>query len=380
MAGKPPFGYDLDTKTRRLVINPEQAFVVRYLYDLWVNGVPIEDKKADVRHRALATYLRQQGVKTSTGKTHWKTDILEKMLDNPVYIGIVIYRRTETLADGTVVERPMEEHVIVPYAHERIIDLNTWRKAQAKNNNTDYIPRVKTDVATYELTGLCVCQSCGAKMVRNAQLQKYQSRIEGKDTTYHQKEFLVCPNGCWRLKYQPVVEQLIETLHYFRDLTSEEVESVLVPILADKPAPKGINPIQDIEQYVARRSAELKTRMKFIREKYELGKYDDEEFEESRAEIRAEQEKLDRMVFSQEFETQKAKPTISIDQVRGSFDSALTAFNLAVDTQDKNQVLRSVFEKVYVERTEKGSGSRASKFVVYPVIKHDFIYSDLLML
>lgn len=380
MAGRAPFGYQLNPNTRKLEIHEEDAQVVRIIFDLFINGIPAADnsnRRIDTRHRAIGTYLMSKSIRTRDGFDRWRPDALKRILTNEVYIGTVSYRRTETLGDGRVVERPEDEHVVVYNAHEPIIDMDTWNKAQAKDLDGNYRPRVKPNAQVYEMTGLCVCHVCGLKMVRNEQKQKYH-KANGEVNIYH-KEFLVCGHrGCTMVKYQLVVEQLVEALHYFRDLNESEIEETLVPMLAEKPAATK-RTIEDIEQYVQRRSVDLKTRMKFIREKYELGKYDDEEFEESRTEIQAEQEKLKQMLATYEKQTEADKPVVDVDRIKQNFSSAVSAYISSTEKQEKNQVLRSIFEKVYIEITQKGSGSIPSKFNIYPVLKHDFLFTDFLV-
>lgn len=379
MSGKAPYGYQVNPSTTKLEIVEDDARIVRIIFDLFVNGIPDpnSDGRIDVRHRALGTYLMSQGIRTPMGKDRWRSDILQKLLTNEAYIGTMKYRQTETLADGKVVERPEEQHVTVHDAHPPIIDMEIWNKAQEKETDKNYNPRVKPGTTVYELTGLMVCNVCGMKMVRQEQKQKYISRKDGS-VKIHKKEFMVCGhNRCTMVKYRLVVEQLVEALHYFRDLSESEVSTTLVPLMAEKPVSK--KSAEDIEQYVERRSTELKARMKFIREKYELGKYDDEEFDESKAEIKAEQEKLKHMLTTHKKQTEVTKTVIDSEQIKKNFTSAVVAFTTATNTQSKNKILRGIFEKVYIEITVKGRGTIPSKFNIYPEIKSDFLHADFLV-
>ncbi|MGO4376595.1 recombinase family protein, partial [Paenibacillus sp. MCAF20] len=106
----------------------------------------------------------------------------------------------------------------------------------------------------------------------------------------------------------------------------------------------------------------------------------DEEFEESRNEIREEQEKLNQMLSNYQEQVTENKPPLDLEQVKRNFDSALRVYKNASDTEDKNTILKSIFDKVYVEVSEKGRGSIPSKFILYPVLKHDFLYVDFLVL
>lgn len=191
---------------------------------------------------------------------------------------------------------------------------------------------------------------------------------------------MVCRySQCTSVKYNLVLDQLVETISYLRDLKDDEIETTLLSISSSSSDNRPKESVKDIEQYIERRNTELKTRLKFIRDKYEQGKYDDEEFEESRNEIRDEQAKLKQMLFNYNEQSLDNKPELDIAKVRGNFNSALQIFNNAVDPEDKNRILRSIFEKVYVEVIEKGRRNKPGKFILYPVLRYSFIYDDFFL-
>ncbi|GKU79883.1 recombinase family protein [Paenibacillus sp. L3-i20] len=380
-AGKVPFGYTRNKNTRKLEIDPENARIIRIIFDLFAYGIPIKgsDKRRNVGSRSISTYLLSQKIPTSTKRgERWSTGVIESILINDAYIGTVAYNRTEILPDGTKIERPLEEHVIVHNAHEPIIDLVTWNKAQAKLALDTDAPRVKLQATITELTSLCVCKVCGYKMTRNQRREKYKKK-DG-EISIHNKDFMVCRySQCTSVKYNLVLDQLVETISYLRDLKDDEIETTLLSISSSSSDNRPKESVKDIEQYIERRNTELKTRLKFIRDKYEQGKYDDEEFEESRNEIRDEQAKLKQMLFNYNEQSLDNKPELDIAKVRGNFNSALQIFNNAVDPEDKNRILRSIFEKVYVEVIEKGRRNKPGKFILYPVLRYSFIYDDFFL-
>jgi len=56
-----------------IVIVPEQAEVVRKIFDLYLQGLTFGQIKV---------YLESQGIMTVTGKEHWDTTTIQKMLKN----------------------------------------------------------------------------------------------------------------------------------------------------------------------------------------------------------------------------------------------------------------------------------------------------------
>ncbi|MDO4327969.1 MAG: recombinase family protein [Lachnospiraceae bacterium] len=59
-------------------IDPEQALIVRKIYDWYVNGDGM---------RVIQRRLEGQGYQTATGKSHWQLQVIADILSNPFYTG-----------------------------------------------------------------------------------------------------------------------------------------------------------------------------------------------------------------------------------------------------------------------------------------------------
>ncbi|KAF6591065.1 recombinase family protein [Paenibacillus sp. EKM205P] len=377
VAGPAPFGFDYNKDTKKLTINENEASIVRMIFDYYVNGVPQPDgTRRDVSFRALATYISKKTlIRTPKGKKEWHPHQLQQLISSERYIGTMRFRTTQRV-NGKVVQRPEEEHIIVPDAFPAIIDTNTWEKAQAKLIDSSHKPRNKMDFSPCELAGLCVCHKCGRRMVRQYSVQNYKTK-SGTISKYH-KEFLWCTSaGCTFLKYRSVEEDLLEVLRHFSNLDKDILQEQLSQLIAQD---KKVNSQEDISSYIESRSKELKNRMKFIYEKYETGKYTDEMFDERKAEIDSELQELSLL----EAEASKPLPTeknqINIDVVKNNLTSVLEAYQAADDKSDRNKILRSVFDHVIVELTERGRGRIPSKYVLYPVLKPGLVTRDFFSL
>lgn len=75
-------GYDRVGK--EFVINEEQAKTVRMIYDMYLDGMGM---------RKIQFVLEATGRKTSTGLTHWYSSYISRVLNNPFYCGIILYRK-----------------------------------------------------------------------------------------------------------------------------------------------------------------------------------------------------------------------------------------------------------------------------------------------
>ena len=64
-----------------LQVVPEEAEIVRKIFDLYVQGNGVWKIKS---------YLEEHGIKTVTGKREWSTSAIDRMLNNEKYVGQVL--------------------------------------------------------------------------------------------------------------------------------------------------------------------------------------------------------------------------------------------------------------------------------------------------
>lgn len=68
-----------------LQIVPEEAEIVRKIFDLYVQGNGV---------RRIKKYLEAHGIKTVNGKSEWSTSTIDRMLSNEKYIGHILMQKT----------------------------------------------------------------------------------------------------------------------------------------------------------------------------------------------------------------------------------------------------------------------------------------------
>ena len=134
------YGYDktivMDGKRKcpTLVINEEQANIVRQIFDWYVNE--------NVGTSLIAKRLNELGVKSPRGGL-WSSDSIRTILENIHYIGKVRWNARKAVyvvKDGefrkTRPKAPEEEVIICDGKHEAIISEELFYKAQAKRGRT----------------------------------------------------------------------------------------------------------------------------------------------------------------------------------------------------------------------------------------------------
>ena len=184
--GQAPFGYDLDSKNSTLVVNEEEAGIVRIIYDKFVHT----DMGAD----AICNYLNQRGYTKKKVRGHelnyFARGLIMKILDNPVYTGKIAYGKNVTeKVKGTRDEYrrvKTDDYLLADGLHEAIVDEETWEAAREKRKRTG-VRFVKTHSLEHEhiLTGLIRCPLCGGGMSGTVQRRQNKKTGEYKDTFYY---------------------------------------------------------------------------------------------------------------------------------------------------------------------------------------------------
>lgn len=135
ITGGPPFGYTLDSERQMLVIHPEEAAIVRSVFE----KVAVE--KCGVT--AVRSWLNDNGWRTSRGK-QWSTPAVRAMLARLTYRGLIVHK--EVVHEGL---------------HDAIIDPDLWNAAQRVLERRANKTTQRVADSTYLLSGLLRCTACG---------------------------------------------------------------------------------------------------------------------------------------------------------------------------------------------------------------------------
>lgn len=165
IGSKPPYGYDktvvMEGKKRchTLKENPEQADVVRMIFDMYVNQ---DMGRTNICHR-----LDHLGIKPPKGE-RWSPAALKDMLENVHYIGKVKWnwRKTVTIVEDSEIvnTRPkskLGEYLIYEGRHDGIISeelFNAARAKQGRNHKAKPSTKIRNPLAS-----ILYCK-CGRSM------------------------------------------------------------------------------------------------------------------------------------------------------------------------------------------------------------------------
>jgi site-specific DNA recombinase len=142
------YGYEVINK--KLSILPNEARIVKYIFDKYVSE--------NWGYKKIAGNLNIQGVKTKNEK-NWQTTAIKTILQNQIYIGNIKWRGKYTKGK-----------------HTPIIEQTLWDQAMTVMQARSFLPE-KLHPGSYPLSGLLRCPQCKGVMVQgnsNAKNKYYQ--------------------------------------------------------------------------------------------------------------------------------------------------------------------------------------------------------------
>lgn len=257
--GKPPFGYKLvpvlDASGVEQTSKWDKVLKHRVIDETTAPFVEMAFRMVGIEHQSYEKVREVFNTLKVGGKNNWWPLDIRTLLKNPVYIGVYIFNRKQTITDPETgksrdVERPRKEWVIIKKPEWRIVSDELWkaarRRCQAVRDasplkNRSPVKKMQLFPKTI-LSGNIICAHCGIPLTLG----------RGGVT-----KFFRCTNGqrhiagCkLRSKKAAFVEEAI--LAYIRDqlLTSETANRLVVlanNYLAEEAARSKVDtgPLQD---------------------------------------------------------------------------------------------------------------------------------------
>lgn len=145
-------------------IIPEQAEVVRIIFDRFLDGDSVDQIK---------TYLEKRSIKTSKGKSVWDKKIIRGMLQNEKYAGNLLLQKTyraDCLSKKTKINRGELPKYLVSNNHPAIIDrvkfnnvqMEIARRGSKHKRSSLGVTELAKYSGKYALSEILVCGECGS--------------------------------------------------------------------------------------------------------------------------------------------------------------------------------------------------------------------------
>lgn len=207
MGGKAPYGYKLELSgevskhgraLHHLVVVPEQAEVVKYIYELSLH----KEFGATKISKILNEY---EIYKDRAPRDIWKSGTIVSILTNPVYAGYTAYKRRERV-DGRYHRLDSKDWIFAekPDTEIAIIDENMWNQVQdtRKQRADKYIKSLENQNVTVirrnsgmlALIDVLYCGYCGRKMTNGSKYNYWTIKDTGERRT-SKIAIYKCPNA-----------------------------------------------------------------------------------------------------------------------------------------------------------------------------------------
>lgn len=188
IGGRPPFGYDVDKATKKLIINEDQAKGVKLIFKMHLKGYgysPIIEK------------LRAMHLKTGTGKDFGKNSLFS-ILTNEKYTGVYIYNKSASKDSRHKRNghkyKPDEKIIRIPGGVPQIISKEDFDKAQEIIQNRKHKSASYRAKETYLLSGKIICGECGSAYCGNSRVSNGHKYVSYNCTKKNGS--IKCHNGC----------------------------------------------------------------------------------------------------------------------------------------------------------------------------------------
>jgi site-specific DNA recombinase len=214
--GLPCLGYDCDPVTKKYVINPSEAEIVRIIFEKYDEGTG---------YSKLLNFLNSLGYKTKRGNFFGKNS-LYSILCNEKYTGKLIYNKRQekdAARRRNPQLKPREEWIIVPDGVPAIIEQELFDRVQARmEDNAEKAGRFKSK-HQYLLSGLVHCGECERAYNGN---KRSDGRHGVEYSSYEcsgRKQHNGCVNGCIERKR---LENFVISELYDKVLSAVSVQEI----------------------------------------------------------------------------------------------------------------------------------------------------------
>lgn len=196
MGGKAPYGYKLELSgevskhgraLHHLVVVPEQAEVVKYIYELSLHK--------EFGAAKIARILNEHEVyKNRAPRDVWKCGTIVSILTNPIYAGYTAYKRRERI-EGRYHKLESRDWIYAekPDPEITIIDENVWNRTQdtRKQRGDKYIKSpenkdvtvIRRNSGMLALIDVLHCGYCGRKMTNGSRYNYWTIKDTGERRT-----------------------------------------------------------------------------------------------------------------------------------------------------------------------------------------------------
>lgn len=325
---RPPLGYKIVEHGKPPVIIPEEADVVRMIFDKYVN--------CSMSFFDIARHLNKLGLKTSHGKAFERRSV-EYIIQNPIYCGLIRWNRTENATNNI---KDKDEWIIVDGEHEAIISKELFNQAQERFRIT-YKPTGTRPSSTYKhwLSGLLKCPDCGRTLTANTLYRRNGVAYSYFSCYGYNKGKCNKPNGVSSLVLEKEVLRCMEEVLNTGVIAYELKEYV---------------PTERVDEcsVIRKRIEELIPKEERIKASYREGIDTLDEYKENKRLIQEERERLEAQLnelLNSTSEQSTDHSTLMLQRVQTTYEIIKSD---KYTTVQKSEALKQVVDKIVYNRKE----------------------------
>ena len=220
-------GYDYHPEDKSITINPEEAEVVREIYDMYLSGYGAP---------TIAKELTRLGRKNKKGEVKWTDSGIRSIINNEKYKGDLLLGKTFTvdpISKRRLENMGEEEQYYIKEHHEPIVSPEIWEAAQEikksrYRRSTMSVPGTRKKYSRkYAFSSMCECGFCGKYMTRRAHNQTTtQTKPVWKCRTATNFGIENCPHS--KSIDEAIIENaFLEMFHLLADNFDDVLDSVI---------------------------------------------------------------------------------------------------------------------------------------------------------
>lgn len=368
LGGHAPFGYIKDPDDRhRLLVDPAAATVVRDLFKMFGEGVGYVRMTKILRERNILNpqaYFNQNNPDFYQSdywrkQFDWHATSIRTILNNPVYLGKIVFGRTQNKGFYQKKRIPVDEEnwIIVEGAHEAIITQKTWDLVHKLMENRR---RESTKGEIQMFAGLVKCSNCGSSLNAsyNAKKQKYTGFSCWVYKNYGKER---CTSHA--IGWQTMCALVLENIRFNAGIAARQGKVYLDMLTEMKETKRQeeVNRIKKDLKSVDKRLLQLDKILSKLYEDYALDKIDESRYNSMSSGYAQESSDLKQKQISLTIAIQKA------DEIYSNVRNFVKLIRHYTDVKELDtKILNELIDKIVVHEKETlPDGSKAQRVDIY---------------
>lgn len=318
----PALGYKVEQKGKPPVIVPDQAEIVKLIFDKYTGST--------MGFYEIARYLNTLGLKTRTGG-EFEARGVRYIIQNPIYKGYLRWNRSDANSKKL---KDKSEWIIRKGNFEAIIPEETWNLANERLER-EYHPRggVAISMRRHWLSGLVKCSACGATLSTSVQKDSRYGRTYINFQCYRYLKGKCSSNH--RISEKKLVPLILNALQ--EDMGKSYTEYEYAPATS----------LSSDTHLYEEQMQKLELKKKRIKEAYLDGVDTLEEYKENKKLLEKERAVLEEKLKSRPAEPE---PVNMPGRIRGVYDIVSSE---KYSTEEKHAAITSVVSKIVFDRENK---------------------------